>query len=804
MKKFISIILVLSMSLCYLPAKIDASYKNSNIDQSIKSKYIIKSKKTDDYISLKKKFKKQDKIIINHKRTDENYLADSQAIVVEISKKEAQEYMKNKDLIVEEDYKISASNKKFQTLHSKNLLENLSSKTKTEIELAAKSVAPPSEELNHEEYSDNPENFVPCEAITDPEKINEIVPWNISCVANIPSENKYKEKNIKVAIIDSGIDTHNDLNTAKWIDFSDKVEGYKPIDNSGHGTSIAGVIAARINGFGIEGIASESELYSLKVLNEDNTASVSTVIKAIEWCIENNIDIINMSFGMDQYSEILAKEITKANNSGILMIAAAGNNVKDIQYPAKYPEVISVGSINKQLLTSEFSDNTNVDLVAPGEDAQTTGYIGSFCITSGTSVAAAHVTGVAAAVKSAKKTISNTDLKKILINSGIVLVDGSRMINYDNAIHLLEKNNLQKTTLPEIKEEIFKKENNQNSYVEGSWSSETWKGTNNSMGTGHYSLMNKLPLSYFGNNSENDTEKTINKSIAADAAWRIDILDWTSASSELGKAQRNSNGYIDTSLSGHCYAPYHAKAQYDMGEVLNHMFFLYELARRRLILGSNLNLDPTSYSGDKYYSVYIGQKMKRRIIVDLSAMYDHQSIVFGGSIDMNTVRHKGYMVLGVFLHLVQDIQAHRAKVTSQMLYGKADGTVYYGYDTMTNSAADSRICGSNIIGVSSGNFDEYWKLYSKIKADGSIPMNKLKKFLNENININCNGSIYMCSKSQAYEDNPNFYSDRYNSAYTFTQAYINRMYSDTGATSTQLNTYYAVDSVPLYMNKYSN
>ena len=59
MKKFISIILVLSMSLCYLPAKIDASYKNSNIDQSIKSKYIIKSKKTDDYISLKKKFKKQ-------------------------------------------------------------------------------------------------------------------------------------------------------------------------------------------------------------------------------------------------------------------------------------------------------------------------------------------------------------------------------------------------------------------------------------------------------------------------------------------------------------------------------------------------------------------------------------------------------------------------------------------------------------------------------------------------------------------------------------------------------------------------
>ena len=795
MKKIICLMLILSMVLCCFSTNVFAEDINFLIRKKSTNKtenYIIKAHTKGRYDKIKNELKKQGKIRVNHKEKDENYLTDLQSMVVEISEKEAQKYKEDNELTVEKDYIVSASEKKTQV---NNVPDNIISKN-IDIKLNFNAVEPIQLNTIQYEYSDDPENFIPCEAVTDSDKINEVVPWNIACVANTPSKNQYKGKNIKIAVIDSGIDTHNDLNTVKWVDFSDTVLGYKPIDNSGHGTSVAGVIAARINGFGMEGIASEAELYSLKILNEDNTASTSTVVKAIEWCIENDIDIINMSFGMDHFSSIMADEISKAYDAGILMISAAGNNVDKIQYPANYPEVISVGSINKKLTSSEFSNNTYVDLVAPGEEAQTTGYLGSFCITSGTSIAAAHVTGVAAAVKSANNSIKNYELKEILLNSALVLDDGSRLINYSEAINYLFSSRDKKVMPSDIKEEVMEKGDNENYYVKGSWSSEAWLGKDESLGTGHYSLMNKLSISYFGNDYESDTEKTNNRTIAADAARRIDLLEWTSSTHDLGNAPRNIKGYIDTSLSGHCYAPYHAKAQYDMNEILNQMFFLYELARRRLVLGSNLSLDPLSYSGDKYYSVYIGEKMKRRIIVDLSAMYEHQSIIFGGSINMNTVRHKGYMVLGVFLHLVQDIQAHRAKVTHNMLFDKADGTVYYGYDNMADSAADSKICGANIIGVSSGNYDKYWELYNKIHSDGSIPMNKLKTFLNNN------GIPHTCTRAQAYEDNPNFYRDRYTSAHNFTWAYINRMYNDTGNTSSQLTTYYATDSVPLYMNKY--
>ena len=165
----------------------------------------------------------------------------------------------------------------------------------------------------------------------------------------------------------------------------------------------------------MEGIASEAELYSVKVLNSKNQASVSDVIKGIEWCIDNNIDIINMSFGMDTNSVLLENVVKKAYKKGILMVAAAGNNVSNIQYPAKYEEVISVGSVNNELMPSVFSDNSKVDLVAPGEDAQTLGYLGQYARFDGTSIAAAHVTGIAAAVKSANKAQSVQKLKNRLL-----------------------------------------------------------------------------------------------------------------------------------------------------------------------------------------------------------------------------------------------------------------------------------------------------------------------------------------------------------------------------------------------------
>lgn len=177
-----------------------------------------------------------------------------------------------------------------------------------------------------EEYSDDPSKFKP---LSKDEKIDndeEILPWNIECVAGDPRNNEYSGKNVKVAVIDSGIDVHNDLNTKKWIDFSDTVKGYKPVDNNGHGTQMAGVISAQKNGYGMIGISYDADVYSVKILDKDNEAYISSVIKGIEWCIDNNVDIINMSFGLDEYSEILHSVIKKAYNEGILLVAASGND----------------------------------------------------------------------------------------------------------------------------------------------------------------------------------------------------------------------------------------------------------------------------------------------------------------------------------------------------------------------------------------------------------------------------------------------------------------------------------------------
>ena len=202
-------------------------------------------------------------------------------------------------------------------------------------------------------------------------------------------------KPIKVAIIDSGIDFTEELNVVERKNYAD--EGYVvPLyeDVTGHGTGIAGIIAAKEKEFGIKGINPYCELYSVKILDSNNKAPMSRVIQAIYWCIDNDIDIIHMSFGMSQYSEILHRAVRDAAEADILMIASAGNNGRNTCYPAAYGEVISVGSVNSRGELSSF-DTDCMELVAPGEKIDTTSFYGGVMTVGGTSIAAAHVTGVA-------------------------------------------------------------------------------------------------------------------------------------------------------------------------------------------------------------------------------------------------------------------------------------------------------------------------------------------------------------------------------------------------------------------------
>ena len=105
---------------------------------------------------------------------------------------------------------------------------------------------------------------------------------------------------------------------------------------SGHGTGIASIIAGNGEG-GVYGVNPNAELYSVKVLDEHNQAPLSRIIQGIYWCIDHHMNIINMSFGTNVYSAALEQAVKDADNAGILMIGAAGNNSGAVEYPHHVP-----------------------------------------------------------------------------------------------------------------------------------------------------------------------------------------------------------------------------------------------------------------------------------------------------------------------------------------------------------------------------------------------------------------------------------------------------------------------------------
>ncbi len=169
------------------------------------------------------------------------------------------------------------------------------------------------------------------------------------------------------------------------------------IDDFGHGTAIAGIIAAQSNDFGIQGIVSNVEIFDLKVLNGKGNGTIDDFIDAVEWCITNEIDIINVSFGFQTKDKRLEKVINRALDYNIIIVAAAGNTYGlGVDYPAKYEGVISVNSINEDLKLLNSSATGKIDYVAPGYKILSTDNTGGYSAFTGTSFAAAYVTGAIA------------------------------------------------------------------------------------------------------------------------------------------------------------------------------------------------------------------------------------------------------------------------------------------------------------------------------------------------------------------------------------------------------------------------
>jgi hypothetical protein len=190
------------------------------------------------------------------------------------------------------------------------------------------------------------------------------------------------------------------------------------MDDHWHGTHVAGTVAAAKNGFGVVGVAPEVDLYGLKVLAANGSGAFSSVIAALDWSIQNKIQVVNLSLGSSgDPGNTVRQAFANAYQAGLVIVASAGNSgsgADTVGFPAKYDSVIAVGSTTSKDDRSSFSSTgPAVELAAPGSSIYSTDLGGGYYTASGTSMAAPHVAGVAA----------------LVLASGIVDLNGKGLVN---------------------------------------------------------------------------------------------------------------------------------------------------------------------------------------------------------------------------------------------------------------------------------------------------------------------------------------------------------------------------------------
>ncbi len=243
-------------------------------------------------------------------------------------------------------------------------------------------------------------------------------------------------KGVSIAVIDTGIAEHSDLRVKGGISTLGEVHTENFRDDNGHGTHVAGIIAACGRDQGLLGMAPDADLYAVKALDRYGSGFVSDIIEGIAWATEHRMNIVNLSLGTTEKSETLRRAVRKAVAASTILVAASGNSggtgSPGVLYPAKFSEVVSVGSVDSDgKLSSYTSYGPELNILAYGENILSTYLNNSYRRESGTSMAAPQVSGALAlllgmgyrgsdAVRALLESAKKLDLPKEKQGSGLL------------------------------------------------------------------------------------------------------------------------------------------------------------------------------------------------------------------------------------------------------------------------------------------------------------------------------------------------------------------------------------------------
>ena len=603
--------------------------------------------------------------------------------------------------------------------------------------------------------------------------------WNLEAIGADNSE--AKPTGVKIEVLDSGVSYTDDINIMGEVNLVPGEEEVSPmfVDANGHGTGIAGLIGAKDNKDGIKGVFPEAEIYSVKAFDENLKSPLSRIVEGIYWGIENDMDIINMSFGTTVNSAVLHQAIKDAEAAGILLIAAAGNTEhQDINYPAAYDEVIAVGSINAEGKLAELtSTGTELELLAPGEQVCTTGLFYGTLGVSGTSIATAQVTGAAAMLKAKDKTKSN-DFIRGLLKTSSKEVEGTNagLIDCEYALKIYDEYS---KSYNKGEKAVEKLENNEavsdysdqaDIVVEGLWQAQT-------------SL--KKPLSStHGQLVKYAVDKTTSKISTAN-------LNYMARTANLAD---KPGKYSDTPM-------FHGKANY-----VASLKFLWKYANLIGKGNTAASAAKTVKSDIDKVKAYqsTSDTMKREKnklkqgIESAEYMIKEQTNYFKGKGTKLTATNKKFLLMGFIMHLIGDTYAHATIVPKYTFNKVPKEDRHYKVAKFSSDPDDHKSrFGTDDFVATSFYYSEKKKIYEISKYDDAkkeSEFNKRIEYLTQNAD-DYEGSLdWGClfkatdlqfltfrkikffmkeSSNSRYEDNVNFCPERYRAAKSVSKNYLN-------------------------------